>query len=551
MTRYERVLSILDQAIGGPNAQIGVHGAFWRGLSRDAFVIKKVVTRPLLVVGDGAASNLVKALLGQAPFGADLPDPPPGAQLSRMPAGMNPAPAEDIAFIKQWIDDGCPAADEVTEQLRWRPTNAPIASTRTDDIFFTDPRTGWAANSNGQIVHTTDGFDSWTEQLHDEEVYFRCLGFASPQRGWAGTLTAGKILFETRDGSQWTLVTNLPADAPSAICGLSVVNEQTVFAAGTNFPNRPVGLLKTTDGGATWTARDMKPFADLLIDVFFTSPLEGWVVGGKSTEAVPTRTNVKPVVLRTEDGGQTWVNRVAGIQDVFPLGEWGWKIQFLNATIGFVSLENFTEGAILATTDGGTTWTRHPINDPQKNANLEGVGFVDPQHGWVGGWGDADFERLSSSETRDGGLTWRDANEIGKAINRFRFFGNPVEVGYASGETVYKLSAEPVPVAAVPVLRRGAIFEELEPVEAVGVAALPVTVPPGAARLTVRIWDRFGDPVRVLVNESSPAPGARELQWDGSTDSGAIAGPGYYIWRATVDDVSESRLVRLRGGAQR
>src|ERR687896_696338 len=88
MTRYERAVQILDEAIGGPNVNIGVHGAFWRGLSRDQFVAKKIFNRDLVVVGNGSASNLVKALKGEAPFGADLPDPPPGAQFSRMPAGL-------------------------------------------------------------------------------------------------------------------------------------------------------------------------------------------------------------------------------------------------------------------------------------------------------------------------------------------------------------------------------------------------------------------------------------------------------------------------------
>ena len=93
-------------------------------------------------------------------------------------------------------------------------------------------------------------------------------------------------------------------------------------------------------------------------------------------------------------------------------------------------------GAILKTDDGGLhPGPGTPINDAQRNANLEGVGFVDAR-AWLGcaGWGDANFQLLSSSETRDGGMTWRDANEIGKAINRFRFFGRPVTVGYASGE---------------------------------------------------------------------------------------------------------------------
>ena len=135
----------------------------------------------------------------------------------------------------------------------------------------------------------------------------------------------------------------------------------------------------------------MKTWADLLIDCYFTSPSRGWVVGGQTNQPNPTRLNVKPVVLLTEDGGQTWVNRVANIQDQFPLGEWGWKIQFLNDQLGFVSLENFSDAAILKTTDGGQTWKRLKVNDPQGNVNLEGIGFIDEQRGWVGGWGPGGF----------------------------------------------------------------------------------------------------------------------------------------------------------------
>lgn len=108
MTRYEKVVSILDQSIGGPKANIGAHGPFWRGLTRDQFVVKKVYTLPLLVVGNGAGSNLIKAVKGEAPFGADLPNPPVGATMPRMPDGFPPISDSDIAFIQEWIDDCCP-----------------------------------------------------------------------------------------------------------------------------------------------------------------------------------------------------------------------------------------------------------------------------------------------------------------------------------------------------------------------------------------------------------------------------------------------------------
>ena len=91
---FQRVTEILDEAIGGPDVGIGLHGAFWRGLTRDEFVAKKVFGKALVILGDGAHSNLVSALKGQAPFGADLPDPPAGANMSRMPAGLPPVPAD-------------------------------------------------------------------------------------------------------------------------------------------------------------------------------------------------------------------------------------------------------------------------------------------------------------------------------------------------------------------------------------------------------------------------------------------------------------------------
>lgn len=562
MTRYERIQQMLDEAIGGASAQIGSHGAFWRGKTRDQFVALVVRNRQLLIVGNGANSNLVKALKGEVPFGADLENPPPGATLSRMPEGLDPILPENIAFIQQWIDDGCPEDPFVpaVASFDWRPTNAPVASSRTDDIWFLDPKIGWAVNSNGSIVHTTDGFDSFTTQHQDippvggEPVYFRCLAFATPTRGWAGTLTAGKTLFETKDGKTWTQVTNLPVQPPSAICGMHAVDDQVVYASGTNYPNRPPRMMKSTDGGQTWTAWSMKTWADLLIDCYFTSPTRGWVVGGKTDQPNPNRLNVKPVVLLTEDGGQTWVNRVADIQDQFPLGEWGWKIQFLNDQLGFVSLENFTDAAILKTTNGGQTWKRLKVNDPQGNVNLEGIGFLDDQRGWVGGWGPGGFGSPGepqglSSATLDGGESWQNANEIGLYINRFRFLGNPLQVGYASGLTVYKYSSDPALTALtarVRAPRRGQCFDSLEPLRASGNAQISVHVPPNAQRLAVWVWDRFGELVRTLADEASPAAGTRVLEWDRKDNSGTPLSPGFFIWRVMVDSASESRLVLMR-----
>ncbi|HEV3343317.1 MAG TPA: ferritin-like domain-containing protein [Pirellulales bacterium] len=438
-------------------------------------------------------------------------------------------------------------------QLTWRRTNAPFASSRTDDIWFLDTQVGFAVNSNGHVLKTSDGGNSWVQQLA-AGAYLRCVGFANPQIGWVGTLTPSRRLFHTIDGGvNWSQVTNLPPNAPVRVCGMAVVNPNIVYASGTNEPTDAPRMMKTIDGGQNWSAWEMRPHASILIDTFFIDEMRGWVVGGKADNPAPTdRSEIQPVVLFTEDGGLTWTNRLAGHEADFPFGEWGWKIQFLNDRVGFVSLENLTGAAILKTNDGGLTWTRLPVTDPQGNANLEGIGFIDDMRGWVGGWGDADFQTGLSSATDDGGLTWRNANEIGKFLNRFRFFGNPVTVGYASGDTVYKLSADPVPSAA----HLAAIAPPLLlPERRQEVSRLPVevrfNVPPQTKRVTLDIWNRFGGHVGCLVDELRPAAGKRIFRWDGNDANGRAVPDGSYIIRLTADDNAESGLLVVRARKRR
>lgn len=558
MTRFERVIQILDAAVGGPTAPVGFHSAFWRGLTRNQFVVKKVMGLELVAVGNGAGSNLVKALKGESPFGADLPEPPQDATISRMPSGRDPVAPADIAFIQTWIDEGCPEDPFVAAQaLRWRPTNAPTATSRTDDIWFLDSNTGWAVNSDGQILKTTDGFRTFVVQHTAPGVYMRCVGFADAATGWVGTFAPSRKLLHTKDGGNtWSTAPNLPANAPVLVCGVSVVSNRVVYASGTNRPTDQPRMMKTVDGGQTWTAWDMSSHASILIDTYFTDENHGWVVGGKANVPNPTtRDQVKPVVLETFDGGSTWVNRLAGQEAAFPFGEWGWKIQFLNRSLGFISLENFRAAAILKTTDGGVSWKRLKVVDQQGNANLEGIGFIDEQNGWVGGWGGAEQPLPGfSSATTDGGNSWQDANHIGLFVNRFRFFGSPVTIGYASGNTIYKYSAEPVePMAAhlAVAARRRPLLPQAQIVSVGLPADIPMEIPAGTKRLTLHIWDRFGVDVGCVLDEIRPQSGGRRYAWDGMTQQGETVAAGTYIVRLTADDVVASSLLTVGAPARR
>lgn len=114
-------------------------------MSRDDFIARKAFGLPLIAIGDGAMSNLVKALKGEIPFGINIGNS--AADFNQTPCRLTPVSDEDIAFIQKWFDEECLEDSIEVAPLNWRRTNAPVASSRTDDIWFIDSDAGWAVNS--------------------------------------------------------------------------------------------------------------------------------------------------------------------------------------------------------------------------------------------------------------------------------------------------------------------------------------------------------------------------------------------------------------------
>ena len=108
---FREVVDILDAAVSGPGTEVGPpHHAFWRNITRDEFVAAKVLGQPILVLGDGAHSNLILSLKGEAPFGSG-----PHAKFPRMPVGFDAVPDDAIRSIELWINDGCPDGSDAAE----------------------------------------------------------------------------------------------------------------------------------------------------------------------------------------------------------------------------------------------------------------------------------------------------------------------------------------------------------------------------------------------------------------------------------------------------
>jgi photosystem II stability/assembly factor-like uncharacterized protein len=486
-----------------------------------------------------------------------------------MPPGR-PWSLEQVTCFKRWMDAGCPLGEEPPERLpRWYPTGAPRTSACYDDLCFLDPLVGWAINANGQILHTRDGGGAWIQQfqtpvIDDRPIYLQAIAFATPDKGWVGTLCSTHRLYHTGDGGhQWRVVTRLPSEAPTQISSLSIVGEHTVYAAGTPDPRQPPRMMRTVDGGRHWTAWDMSPHASTLLDVHFFNVTHGLAVGGQSDRTRPHRTDLKPIILHTSDGGRTWDNRIADLPAPTG-GAWGSKIFFLDERVGFVTLAGRHAGVILKTRDGGWNWERLPAQCPH-GGDLHGIGFIDETLGWVGTWGDAHDPGGPSGETRDGGRTFTAAPHIGQLIRRFRFLDTPTSisppidnaagptvgapVGYAVGVTVYKYSTVPSEeIGAVPPHAISSIpirLRDHTPGHFRGSVPIGYALPAGTRRVWLHIWDQFGSLVRTLVAEKSPTEGEHTLHWDGTDDRRQPIAPGVFVYRLTVDDVAESRIIRF------
>lgn len=289
--------------------------------------------------------------------------------------------------------------------------NAPVGVGRIEDVFFLNKQLGWCVSGGGTIHKTTDGGKNW-QLMYSSSNYFRCVEFASEQVGYAGTLDG--LFFRTQNGgSTWTNITpNISPNPPEAVCGISLVDSLYGYAVGQW--HSPAFLLKTVDGGLSWTNQDMSVHANALVDVFFINRDTGFVAGKSPNGAV---------ILYTTDGGTSWSKKFeSGVP-----GQYVWKIQRVTPDFWVGSIQTFGGGRFVKSYDGGQTWVEYTAPVP----DMQGIGFATPTHGWVGGYVQGFYE------TTDGGESWTFQN-FGGGFNRFFFIDSTL--AYASGLSVYKFS---------------------------------------------------------------------------------------------------------------
>jgi photosystem II stability/assembly factor-like uncharacterized protein len=261
--------------------------------------------------------------------------------------------------------------------------------------FFNDSIGWWGAETD-RIYKTTNGGFSWTLQYSDSTQTFPIRSISSPDGIFVSAVDgSGRVLSSTDSGQHWQFVqVDQHYDYPVAI---EFLNPLKGFLASQDF-------WVTSNGGATWM-RVSKSIRGNLRRIDFVSRNTGMGIGDNS-------------IYRTTDGGSSWTTVCqsptqffSGLDMLDSLNIWitthdslyhstdggnSWGslhlgndiqyirgIQFLDANTG-IAFEVWEHDTTVnyVTTDGGSTWNKHTINDIQFFSSFSKIQFTDPRHLW-------------------------------------------------------------------------------------------------------------------------------------------------------------------------
>jgi photosystem II stability/assembly factor-like uncharacterized protein len=206
-----------------------------------------------------------------------------------------------------------------------------------NDVQFVTEHLGWAAGGiygDGTILATIDGGAHWVTQTLPVAGPMRAIDFVSPDDGWAvGGAEGGNgwILNTTNGGHDWTIQKEIyGSGCLYDVCFSDFTHGWAVGADGS--------IWATENGGTNWDTQT-SGITETLTSLYCYGWL-GWAVGGGT-------------ILATRNGGNPWFVQDSGhpnatFLDVdFSGPGWGWVVGMDNSS---------SESLILVTGDQGNTW---------------------------------------------------------------------------------------------------------------------------------------------------------------------------------------------------
>ena len=257
---------------------------------------------------------------------------------------------------------------------QWTAAASPAGAGSIFKASFPSATTGYLAADNGDIFRTVNGGNSWNQIYNEGSVTgfdaydFNDVLFLTEQTGfavgvdfWAGDYL---ILKTTNGGASWTPFTYEFGLFFGWCNAVDFPDAQNGYVAG------DFGLVfRTTNGGASWIAAQTPVFSRLT-DVDFPDAQNGFALSNEKQ------------LLKTINGGASW--QVINLQQDFSF------IRFADAQTGFASGDG-----LFRTTDGGLTWQRIQTDIPFGPRDIE---FVSPSTA-VAIWNGSFYKSVDACQT--------------------------------------------------------------------------------------------------------------------------------------------------------
>lgn len=285
----------------------------------------------------------------------------------------------------------------------WSLQPCPVAC-RLESVQFLDARQGWAAGgftaaytqrAVGVLLKTEDGGQNWKPVERQFLPWLKHVQFLDPQRGYLLGLPSSMFpaaAFQTRDGGQhWT---PWPGQSSGWVHG--------------HFPPQGSGLLLDRHGKMfAAESGEIRPLATAPADprlplrIGLDASQRGLLCGNQG------------LVYSTEDGGRSW-QIPRKLPDARGLAEFDWLA--LDGADRRYWVVGVPGSRVLHTPDGGQSWE---LFDTGQTLPLYGLEFVDADRGWaVGALG-------TVLATTDGGRTWSCQRGTGRRLAALGVFGHP------------------------------------------------------------------------------------------------------------------------------
>jgi len=271
------------------------------------------------------------------------------------------------------------------------------------DVFFTDTENGYLLCSDNSILKTQDGGTTWEEYDPGTEIPIHSIWFQNKDVGFAvggasscggtGCTVPGSIILKTEDGGiSWT-EKSIPY-AWSELFDVYFTDSGTGYAVG-------LGLkVKTTDGGETWTEFEIG-YAGIVKHISFSDENTGYICGLKGN------------LLKTTDAGENW--EILNTNTTFFLN----TVCFPDNNTGFLGLN----GNLMKSSDAGNTWKQLAYSP----AGVYTMHFNDADNGIVFGYreytaGDCKIWTTHMNITEDSGNSWKGDIRIDGVVNAASYF---------------------------------------------------------------------------------------------------------------------------------